>query len=710
VTTSLLLAATDQHVGHTSVTLGLTRALDRLGFRVGFLKPISQPSKNGIDNSYAYIKHVNQLDVPEPISLERAQTLISEEDEERLLEEVVALHQQVANDVDVVVIEGLVTTRDVKYALRLNAQLAKTLDAEVIIVSAHLDRNLKDLEEQIEITARAFGGKNTDKVLGCILNKMNTPANTLKPFLPYEKKLPPTHPITQEDICKKSDLFNEKFELLGFIPWEQKLLAPRTLDIIDCLGASIINEGELKNRRIDQVALCARTLENLSDLIRPNTLLVTPGDRHDVITAASIATLNGVPLAGLLLTSGLKPPTNIMNLCQKAFDAGLPLLSVESDSLETAYNLLSLNQEIPTDDTDRLEVMLDSVASRLNSEWLVEHCQRTREPLLSPAAFRYQLVKRAQAAQQRIVLPEGNEPRTIQAAAICQERGIAQCILLGARKEIEHIATSLGLTLPEGLDIIDPASVRKDYVDTLVSLRRHKGLQPPMAEAQLEDNVVLGTVMLASNEVDGLVSGAVHTTANTVRPALQLIKTAPNAKLVSSVFFMCLPEQVFVYGDCAINPAPDANELADIAIQSAESAAAFGIKPRVAMISYSTGESGTGEDVERVRSATSIAKKKCPELLIDGPLQYDAAAVKNVAEKKAPNSEVAGKATVYIFPDLNTGNTTYKAVQRSANVISIGPMLQGLRKPVNDLSRGALVDDIVYTIALTAIQAQQIKN
>jgi phosphate acetyltransferase len=274
--------------------------------------------------------------------------------------------------------------------------------------------------------------------------------------------------------------------------------------------------------------------------------------------------------------------------------------------------------------------------------------------------------------------------------------------------EVQAVAKSQDIELPDNLEILDPTLIRPNYIQALFEARKHKGLSLEMAASQLEDNVVLGTMMLALGEVDGLVSGAVHSTAHTIRPALQVIKTKPHAHAVSSIFFMCLPEQVLVYGDCAVIPDPDVETLADIAIQSADSAQAFGIPPRVAMISYSTGESGSGADVEKVRAATKLAQSKRPDLLIDGPLQYDAAFMPDVAKTKAPNSPVAGRATVFIFPDLNTGNTTYKAVQRSANVISVGPMLQGLRRPVNDLSRGALVDDIVYTIALTAIQATQV--
>ncbi|MBF3257559.1 phosphate acetyltransferase, partial [Pseudomonas aeruginosa] len=296
-------------------------------------------------------------------------------------------------------------------------------------------------------------------------------------------------------------------------------------------------------------------------------------------------------------------------------------------------------------------------------------------------------------------------PRTVQAAAICQARGIARCVLLAKPEEVQAVAQAQGIVLPEGLEIIDPDLVRQRYVEPMVELRKGKGLNAPMAEQQLEDSVVLATMMLALDEVDGLVSGAIHTTASTIRPALQLIKTAPGYNLVSSVFFMLLPDQVLVYGDCAVNPDPSASDLAEIAVQSAASAQAFGIPARVAMISYSTGDSGSGVDVDKVREATRLAREQRPDLLIDGPLQYDAAAIASVGRQKAPNSPVAGQATVFIFPDLNTGNTTYKAVQRSADCVSVGPMLQGLRKPVNDLSRGALVEDIVYTIALTAIQA-----
>lgn len=340
----------------------------------------------------------------------------------------------------------------------------------------------------------------------------------------------------------------------------------------------------------------------------------------------------------------------------------------------------------------------------VDEEVIKNYQAATRVKKLSPYAFRNQVVQKAQAAKKRIVLPEGDEPRTIEAAAICQSRGIAQCVLLGERTKIEAVAAERGVTLPSDIEIINPASIAEHYVAPMVERRKGK-IDEAGAKQALQDTVVLGTMMLHMGDVDGLVSGAVHTTADTIRPAFQLIKTAPQYSLVSSVFFMLLPEQVMVYGDCAVNPNPTAEQLAEIAMQSAKSAKAFGIDPKVAMISYSTIDSGSGVDVDTVKQAVQIIREKSPELKVDGPLQFDAATVKNVGKQKAPNSAVAGEANVLIFPDLNTGNTTYKAVQRTADVISVGPMLQGLNKPVNDLSRGALVDDIVYTIALTAIQA-----
>jgi phosphate acetyltransferase len=424
--------------------------------------------------------------------------------------------------------------------------------------------------------------------------------------------------------------------------------------------------------------------------------------------ATALAASKGVQLAGLLLTHSSKPDDRILELARQALTSGIPVLRTDSDSFNTAIRITQLPPAVAEDDSERMNLVLDAVAEQIDMGMLMNAVQVPPSTRMSPPAFRYQLIQKARSVRKTVVLPEGEEPRTIRAAIICEEKGIAHCVLLGKRSTIEAIAAAQGVSLPASLEILDPDVVRHEYVEPMVELRKSKGLTTGQALQQLEDTVVLGTMMLAVNKVDGLVSGAIHTTASTVRPALQLIKTAPGSSIVSSVFFMLMPEQVLVYGDCAINPNPNAAQLAEIAKQSADSARAFGVDPKVAMISYSTGKSGAGADVDKVREATELARGLYPDLVLDGPLQYDAASVSEVAAQKAPSSAVAGKATVFVFPDLNTGNTTYKAVQRSAHVVSVGPMLQGLRKPVNDLSRGALVDDIVFTIALTAIQAQDL--
>ncbi|HLT04895.1 MAG TPA: phosphate acetyltransferase [Pseudomonas sp.] len=688
---TLFLAPTGFGGGLNSISLGLIRTLQKAGLKVGYFKPISQPFPvdQGRERSCLLVERTLGLEVAEPVSLEQAERQLAGGDIDLLLEDVVSRFQRASAGMDVVIVEGMVPTQESNYTLRLNSQLAKSMDAEVILVAAQGRDNLKRMAERIEIQAQLFGGVKEPKLLGVILNKAEGErglADRLKEYLPA--------------------LGTSDFRLLGAIPFNAELNALRTRDIAELMGAKVLNNGESEERRVRDILLCARTVPNIVPLLQDGALVVTPGDRDDVILAASLASLKGVKLAGLLLSSDFKPDARILELCKAALDGGLPVLKVASNSYETATTLHGLNRETPADDIERATRVTDYIASHLDADYLRGHLSAPRgEIRLSPPAFRYQLVKRAQEANKRIVLPEGSEPRTIRAAAICQERGIARCVLLAKPEEVARVAAEQGVKLPAGLEILDPDSIRAKYIPAMVEMRKSKGLTEEMADEQLRDTVVLGTMMLALDEVDGLVSGAIHTTANTIRPALQLIKTAPGYNLVSSVFFMLLPDQVLVYGDCAVNPNPTAAELAEIALQSSESAVALGVHPRVAMISYSTGDSGSGAEVDKVREATRIARERAPGLPIDGPLQYDAASVLSVGKSKAPNSPVAGQATVFIFPDLNTGNTTYKAVQRSASVISVGPMLQGLAKPVNDLSRGALVDDIVFTVALTALQA-----
>jgi phosphate acetyltransferase len=681
--------------------VGLLRALDEQGLKVAFVKPIAQMHKfdEGPERSTRIVQNITDFTPPQPLTLKYAQNLLGNGKMNRLLEEVVGMTEQASEGYDVAIIEGLVPENE-PFIAKLNVEMAQSLNASVLLTATPtMFGSYAEFEERINITTSLFGSGKKNKVIGVIVNKLNNPTSKANSERSSESD--------EADVMRSLDIFQGPHRLLGTIPWAPELMSPRTTDICNHLKAEFVHKGLADERRVDHMALCARTAANMTDAIRPGSLIITPGDRHDIIMAVSLAALKGVPLAGMVVTGEISPSESIVELCRPALETGLPVMKSNLDSFSTVSRLNQINTEVPTDDTDRINKVMDSVATNLDGEGIRELLQLPVVNRLSPPAFRYQLVKRAQSANKRVVLPEGEEPRTIQAAAICAERGIARCVLIGKEEKILEIAKNHGVELSSGIEIIDPDQVRPHYISPYVELRKHKGVTAPMAEALLEDTVVLGTMMLAMDEVDGLVSGAIHTTANTIRPALQLIKTSPDAKQVSSIFFMCLPEQVLVYGDCAVNPDPDAELLADIAIQSADSASTFGIDPKVAMISYSTGKSGSGADVEKVVTATNIAQERRPDLVLDGPLQYDAAAIENVARSKAPDSPVAGQATVFVFPDLNTGNTTYKAVQRSANVISIGPMLQGLRKPVNDLSRGALVEDIVYTIALTAIQAKQ---
>ncbi|HXX68459.1 MAG TPA: phosphate acetyltransferase [Polyangiaceae bacterium] len=700
----LMLVPTAPHVGLTTISVGLVRAFEREGVRVGFVKPIEQPRSGrsgGSERSTNIVRAAAHLEPPVPLTWEQAERAVREGEEQRLMEDVIARVSAMREHADVVVVEGLVPTEDVPFATQLNASLRRTLDADLILVAAPV-AGPDAFVEGVRLTASSYP---RDRVAGVIVNKARD--DVRQSATPASLKFPSRPPTTSDRLASPftAKLADAGFVCIGSVPRRELLGAPRVRDLADALGARVIREGDL-DRRVLTFRLAAMTVPHCLTGMNPGTLVVTPADRNDVIMATCLMVLRGIPIAGLWLACGLEPDPRVLDLCARAFELGLPALLVDDMTLEATSALLHLDNELPVNDPERVELTMNTVADCLDREWIRNNkWRRGHAPRLSPPAFRYKLIERAHAANRRIVLPEGTEPRTLRAATICHERGIARCVLLGSEAQIRRVAADQGLELPEDVEILDPESAIDRYVEPLLERRKHKGLSEHEARNQLHNEVMLGTVMLALGEVDGLVSGAIHTTADTVRPALQLVKTAPGVQLVSSVFFMCLPEQVLVYGDCAINTDPSAPELADIALQSAASAEAFGIEPRVALISYSTGTSGSGAEVTKVREATEIARTRRPDLPIDGPLQYDAAVMPEVARVKAPESPVAGRASVIVFPDLNTGNTTYKAVQRSAKVVSIGPMLQGLAKPVNDLSRGALVEDIVYTIALTAIQA-----
>lgn len=711
---TFLLVPISRGIGVTSAALGLIRAFDYNGIKAGFMKPFLQDDtldkQNSLDSSSALAMHAFGLNPPKSISRQRLERMLGDDNLDDLMEEVVVNYHTLGDDYDVVICEGLVSTTETSYASQINRAIAHALDAKIIFVSTADTSKPAYLADKLDVYAREFGGIASERTLGCILMRMHDLPNAQSTL--ENQMVAPGEAIVNldegfmQEVQRLSPHFNtEEFRLIGVVPFSDSLSVPRTWDIAAELDATWLNVGEAKSRRINRISLTARSVARVDEVFKRGTLIVVPGDRDDLLLAAGLACINGIPLAGLVLTGGVVPSETVAELWQSALKTGIPIMSVESDSYETVQSLMHMSSEIPSDDTERAEEVARYVAAHLDLNWIKEYFSQEYEMRLSPSAFRHQVVKKAQNAKKRIVLPEGSEPRTVEAACICQSRGIANCVLIAKRSEVEQVVKNRDLVLPEGLEIIDPDTLDMDkYINAVVERRKGK-TNAEVAAEYLKDTVYLGTTMLEMDEVDGLVSGAIHTTANTVRPAFQLIKTAPQYSLVSSVFFMLLPEQVVVYGDCAINPDPNAEELAEIAIQSAQSAAAFGINPKVAMISYSTGSSGTGADVEKVIRATEIVRQRAPHLAVDGPLQYDAASVMSVGKQKAPDSPVAGQANVFIFPDLNTGNTTYKAVQRSANVVSVGPMLQGLNKPVNDLSRGALVDDIIYTIALTAIQA-----
>ncbi|CAA0117462.1 Phosphate acetyltransferase [BD1-7 clade bacterium] len=692
----LLVVPVGLSTGARSVSLGLYHMADQRGLHVSYFVPVMQKASSMIRLAGSEAA----------MDAQRLQEYMRVDKLDDALEMIVTAYEEQTQSAEFVITLGLTVNALVPYAERVNASLAKALDAKVLLVATDTEDNHGLMNSQLEIAAEAYGGVSAGRVVGCVINKSGAPRDRHGDIRPDLSSATSTEAVSAHTLAKTMPVLQRHdFDLFGVIPWQHHLVSSRTCDIASLFDVDWISRGQADTRRVSHISIGTRTTANLKSVFTFGTLLVTAGDRDDILQAAALAEMSGIELAGVLLTGGYLPSETTMQLIKPALERGLPVLSTSMDTYACGTRIPRLYSLMADDDGVRYQAVLDHIAEHIDGKKLRNVFDARSERKLSPAAFRYNLIKVARTLNKRVVLPEGDESRTLAAAIACAQKGIAHCILLGDRTRIESLAEAQGLEIPEGVSVVDPVSIREQYVDPFVALRKHKGMNEVRARQLLEDNVVLGTMMLHQDHVDGLVSGAVHTTANTILPAMQLIKTRPGVSLVSSVFFMCLPDQVLVYGDCAVNPEPDAQELADIAIQSADSAKAFGIPPRVAMISYSTGSSGHGKNVDKVVEATRIAKEQRPDLVIDGPLQYDAAANAGVAASKAPDSPVAGKATVFVFPDLNTGNTTYKAVQRSANVISVGPLLQGLKKPVNDLSRGALVDDIIYTIALTAIQA-----
>jgi phosphate acetyltransferase len=475
-------------------------------------------------------------------------------------------------------------------------------------------------------------------------------------------------------------------------------------------GKLLFGEDQLSNQA-DHFITGAMQVPNFLNYLKENVLIVTPGDRGDIIISALQANLStGYPkISGIVLSAGFEPEESLMRLI-KGSPSIMPIISVKTGTFETSAKLGTIQSRITPGNKEKIRLAIDTFEKYVDVKTLDEKLVTFKPEGITPHMFQYQLTKWAKNEIKHIVLPEGNEDRILKAANRLIDKKIVSLTLLGDPAEIAASVKRLGLTLDlNNIRIIDPvkSAYYEDYVNTFYELRKHKNIELEMARDIMTDVSYFGTMMVYKGDADGMVSGAVHTTQHTIRPALQFVKTKPGISVVSSIFFMCLPDRVCVFGDCAVNPNPTAEQLSEIAISSAESSQKFGIEPKIAMLSYSSGTSGEGDEVEKVRRATELVKQKRPDLKVEGPIQYDAAVDPVVGHQKMPDSEVAGKATVLIFPDLNTGNNTYKAVQRETGALAIGPMLQGLNKPVNDLSRGCTVDDIFNTVIITAIQSQQ---
>ena len=452
-------------------------------------------------------------------------------------------------------------------------------------------------------------------------------------------------------------------------------------------------------------------LRNCLTRLKENTLIVTPGDRADIIVAMLQANLskNYPKVAGMILSGGLEIEEPIIQLIE-GLETVIPIIQVDTGTFETVNIVGSVQSRIYAENKTKIELAISTFEKYIDGEAIVDRIVTAHPEGVTPRMFQYQLVKRAKLNKKHIVLPEGKDDRILIAASKLLQQQVVDLTILGKRGEVVAAMQRLNINIDSAhLQIIDPeqSSFFKDYVSALYELRKAKNMTMEMANDLMKDGAYFGTMMVFKGHADGMVSGAINTTQDTIRPALQFVKTKPGVSTVSSVFFMCLPDRVTVFGDCAVNPNPSSEQLADIAISSAESSKMVGIEPKIAMLSYSSGTSGQGEDVEKVRRATMLIRERRPDLQVEGPIQYDAAVDPVIGKQKMPNSSVAGQASVLIFPDLNTGNNTYKAVQRETGALAIGPMLQGLNKPVNDLSRGCTVDDIFNTVVITAIQAQQ---
>ena len=692
----VFIAISEPYSGKSIVALGLMNMLLSKTKKVGFFKPIVNvdPAKK-TDGHIDTIRQHFELDIPytDMYAFTRSQALnlLQTKSTGEMIETIIEKFKRLEDKYDFTVIEGSdFSGEGIAFEFETNATIAKNLSAPVIIVITGQNKTTTQIINTSLTVLQSFNEREL-QVLSVIVNRVS--------------------PECVHDVSEllRAQLPNEI--ILAVIPDDVNLKSPTMKEVLEHLqGELLFGEDQLTNQ-VDNFVTGAMQVPNFLNYLKENVVIVTPGDRGDIIICALQANLStSYPkVAGIVLSAGSVPEEPIMRLI-KGSQSIIPIIAVPTGTFETSARLGGIQSRITPDNDKKIRLAIDTFEKYVDVNALNERMITFKAEGITPHMFQYKLARRAKSNIKHIVLPEGNDERILKAAHRLLNQEIVKITLLGDPHEIASSIKRLGLTLDKGkINIINPATAEyfNDYVQTLYELRKSKNVELEMARDLMTDVSYFGTMMVYKGHADGMVSGAVHTTQHTIRPALQFVKTKPGTSVVSSVFFMCLPDRVSVFGDCAVNPNPTAEQLAEIAISSAESSIMFGIEPRIAMLSYSSGTSGEGEDVDKVRKATQIVKQKRPDLKVEGPIQYDAAVDPAIGSQKLPNSEVAGKASVLIFPDLNTGNNTYKAVQRETGALAIGPMLQGLNKPVNDLSRGCTVDDIFNTVIITAIQAQE---
>ena len=691
----LYIATLESHSGKSLLSLGLMHALLGKTVKVGYFRPIiseSQPDRK--DNHIETILKYFDLKQDYKDAYAFTQWEVTQKRNEgkagEVIDEIISKYKKLEEEFDFVLVEGSDFSGEGSvFEFDENVTIAKNLGLPVIIVASGTGKTKEVLMGNLQMAYQTFSRKDV-RVLAMVSNKielgnLKTATDGMREFLP-------------DDVATFA------------IPAIPSLANPTLKEIVEVLDGKILFGKEFLNNQSGNFGVGAMQLRNYLRHLKDESLVITPGDRADIILGALQANIssNYPRISGIILTGGIVPEDSIIQLI-KGLSQVVPIISVEDGTFNVANRVGAIKSNIYADSLQKIETSISTFEKYITIDPLIERFVNFQPRGLTPRMFQYSLVKRAQQAKKRIVLPEGTDDRILTAASRLTAMDLVDITLLGNRDNIEKAVLKLGLSMDYSrIKIIDPAKSEhfEDYVNTFYELRKHKNVNMDMARDFMSDVSYFGTMMIYKGHADGMVSGAVHTTQHTIRPALQFIKTRTGVSVVSSVFFMCLEDRVSVFGDCAINPNPTAEELAEICISSAESSKAFGIEPKIAMLSYSSGSSGKGEDVDRVRQATEIVKAKRPDLKIEGPIQYDAAVYERVGKSKLPDSEVAGQASVLIFPDLNTGNNTYKAVQRETGALAIGPMLQGLNKPVNDLSRGCTVDDVFNTVILTAIQAQ----